>query len=185
MSELKEIDVNSLYLVLLRETENDIAQEVNPELYISISNFVGKIKSEGYDGIEAKVKDALIGIMSEMALLLLKIRLEKAIKPNNIEYSNLLNEEKFILDAQEEMQERRDLILSGILHGRSKFLESVAQKHKTKSTVVRFLKEMDQMVGVDLEKYGPFKAEDVATIPHENAQALIAKNIAAKVRWEN
>ena len=37
----------------------------------------------------------------------------------------------------------------------------------------------------DLEKYGPFNAEDIATIPYENAQALIVKNIATKVRWED
>ena len=83
------------------------------------------------------------------------------------------------------MQERKDMILSGALNGKSKLLESVALKHKTKSTVVRFLKEMGQMVGADLEKYGPYKEEDIATLPYENAQALIAKNIVTKIRWED
>ena len=41
------------------------------------------------------------------------------------------------------------------------------------------------LIGADLEKYGPFKTEDIATIPYENAQALIAKNIATKVHWED
>ena len=95
------------------------------------------------------------------------------------------DEEKFILDANEERHERTEIILSSTLNGKSKLLDSVATKHKTKSTVVRFLKEMDQMIGVDLTKYGPFKAEDVATIPYENAQALISKNIATKIRWDD
>jgi len=43
---------------------------------------------------------------------------------------------------------------------------------------------MDQIMGADLEKYGPFKTEDIATIPYENAQALIAKKIAKKIRLE-
>ena len=73
------------------------------------------------------------------------------------DYTNLLDEEKFILDSQDEMQERREMILSGALNGKSKLLESIAKNHKTKSTVVRFLKEMDQMVGADMEKYGPFQ----------------------------
>ena len=185
MSEPKEIDVNSLYSILLRETENENMQEIFPELYISISEFVGKLKSEGYDGIEAKVKDALVNMIIELTSLLLKIRLEKATKTNKIDYSNLLDEEKFILDADEERHERMEIILSSTLNGKSKLLDSVATKHKTKSTVVRFLKEMDQMIGVDLTKYGPFKAEDVATIPYENAQALISKNIATKIRWDD
>lgn len=177
-----EIDVNSLYAILLRETENDTIQEVSPDLYISISNFVSKLKSEGYDGIESKVKDALIMIITEIVSLLLKIRLGKAL---NTTHTNLMNEEKFILDAQTEMEERKEMILSGLLNGKSKFLESISQKHKTKPIVVRFLKEIDQLVGADLEKYGPFKVEDIATIPYENAQALITKNTVAKIHLED
>jgi len=185
MSELKETDVISLYSIVLRETNNDTVQEIDHQLYISISEFVGKLKSEGFDGVEAKVKDALVNMITDLTTLLLKIRLEKATKSNKIDYSNLLNEEKFILDADEEKHERMDIILSSTLNGKSKFLDSLATKHKTKSTVVRFLKETEQMIGADLAKYGPFKAEDVATIPYENAQALISKNIAAKIRWED
>lgn len=177
-----EINVNSLYAILLRETENDTIQEVSPDLYISISNFVSKLKSEGYDGIESKVKDALIMIITDIVSLLLKIRLGKAL---NTTHTNLMNEEKFILDAQTEMEERKEMILSGLLNGKSKFLESISQKHKTKPIVVRFLKEIDQIVGADLEKYGPFKVEDIATIPYENAQALITKNIVAKIHLED
>jgi len=176
-----EIDVNSLYGILLRETENDTVQEVSPDLYISISNFVSKLKSEGYDGIESKVKDALIMIITDIVSLLLKIRLGKALNTN----TNLMNEEKFILDAQTEMEERKEMILSGLLNGKSKFLESISQKHKTEPIVVRFLKEIDQIVGADLEKYGPFKVEDIATIPYENAQALITKNIVVKIHLED
>ena len=83
------------------------------------------------------------------------------------------------------MNERKDMIISGIINGKSKFLESLAENHKIKKVVIRFLDNVDEIVGADLEKYGPFKAEDIATIPYENAQALIAKNIATKVRWED
>ena len=80
----KGIDVNSLYTVLLRETENDSVQEINSDLYTSISDFVGQLKSEGYDGVEAKVKAALVNMITDMTSLLLKIRIEKSIKSNKI-----------------------------------------------------------------------------------------------------
>ena len=67
------------------------------------------------------------------------------------------------------------MILSATINGKSKFLESLAQNHKTKKIVIRFLKDVDEIVGADLEKYGPFKTEDIATVPYENAQALVAK----------
>ena len=65
------------------------------------------------------------------------------------------------------------------------YLESISQKHKTRPMVVRFLQDVDKIVGTDLEKYGPFKAEDIAAIPYENAQALIAKDAATKIRWQD
>ena len=127
MSELKEINVNSLYSILLRETNNDTVQEIDQQLYTSISDFVGKLKSEGYDGVEAKVKDALVNMITDLTTFLLKIRLEKATKSNKIDYSNLLNEEKFILDADEEKRERMDIILSSTLNeiGRASCRERV------------------------------------------------------------
>ena len=185
MSETKQIDLNLFYSIVLREAENDTVQEIDPNLYRSISEYVGKLKREEYDGLEAKIKTRLVNMTTELTSLFLTMRLDKAINSKDLDFSNLVDEEKYILDSEEEIRERKDMILSATLNGKSKLLESVSSNHKTKSIVVRFIKEMDQIVGADLEKYGPFKAEDVATIPFENAQALIAKKVATKIRWED
>jgi DNA replication factor GINS len=97
----------------------------------------------------------------------------------------LLDEERYILDSDDELRQRKDTVLSATLNGRLKLLETVSRNHKTRSIVVRFLKPIDQIVGSDLEKYGPFDAEDVATLPFENATALIGKKIAVKISWED
>ena len=183
MSDEKKIDINLLYSILIRETENDSVQEINPELFLIISNLTGKLKSEDYDGIETKIKNKLVLLITEMASLLLQIRVEKAIKTN--ETTNLTDVEKFILDSKQELEERKETILSGILNGKSKLLESIAQSHKIKPIAMRFLQDMEQIVGVDLKNYGPFKTEDIATIPYENASALISKKLATKIQWEN
>ncbi len=185
MSEIKKIDVNSLYSILLREIQNDSVQEIDSHLYHSISDMIGKLKNQGYDGIESKIKDSLVKIITDMVSLLLKIRIEKAVKSNVIDYSNLLDEERYILDSDDELRQRRETVLSATLNGRLKLLETVSENHKMRSIVVRFLKPIDQIVGSDLEKYGPFDAEDVATLPFENATALIGKKIAVKVSWED
>ena len=80
---------------------------------------------------------------------------------------------------------RKDTILSATLNGRLKLLETVASNHRSRSIVVRFLKPIDQIVGTDLQTYGPFEAEDVATLPFENARALISKKVAVKIIWED
>ena len=118
MSEQDEISINHLYAIVSLESENNTIQEVDSNIYRSISKLIGNLKSKEYDGIEAKIKDALIDMIYELASSLLKLRLEKALLENS-ERSMLLDEEKLILNSQQEMQEKKEEFLSGILNGKS------------------------------------------------------------------
>ena len=51
-------------------------------------------------------------------------------------------------------------------------------------TVIRFLQPLPAIMGTDMKAYGPFKAEDVASIPHENAENLVKRGIAIQVQVE-
>jgi len=183
MSEKNEITAESLYQVTLREITNNDLQEIDPDFYTYISNFIGKLRGENYDGAESKINNNLIGLITELATLVLRIRIEK-IKDSSVNTKKLLDIEEFILTSEDETKEREEMILSGILNGKSKLLESIAQKTKTQLVSVRILKEVEQMIGSDSENYGPFKPEDIVTIPLENAQRLITENLAVKIRIE-
>ena len=50
--------------------------------------------------------------------------------------------------------------------------------------VLRFLKPLPAIMGTDLKAYGPFKPEDVASIPRENALNLIRRGLAKEVDIE-
>lgn len=50
--------------------------------------------------------------------------------------------------------------------------------------VVRFLKPLPAIMGVDMKAYGPFDPEDVANIPRQNAVNLIRRGIAKLVDIE-
>lgn len=180
-----QIDVNYLHAVVLRETENDSIQELDPRFYRTVSEFLGDLKRQEFDGVENRIKESMISMATDLTSLLISTRIAKISRLEKSEVKNLLDEEKFILDAHEQQHERTGIILSAAINGKSKFLESVSQKHKTRQTVVRFLQDVGEIVGADLEKYGPFKTEDIASIPYENAQALIAKDAATKVSWED
>ena len=123
MSEQDEISINHLYATVSLESENNTIQEVDSDIYRSISKLIGNLKSKEYDGIEAKIKDALIDMIYELASSLLKLRLEKALLENS-ERAMLLDEEKLILNSQKEMQEKKEEFLSGILNGKSELLGS-------------------------------------------------------------
>ncbi|SVC59598.1 uncharacterized protein METZ01_LOCUS312452 [marine metagenome] len=123
MSEQDEISINHLYAIVSLESENNTIQEVDSNIYRSISKLIGNLKSKEYDGIEAKIKNALIDMIYELASSLLKLRLEKALLENS-ERSMLLDEEKLILNSQQEMLEKKEEFLSGILNGKSELLGS-------------------------------------------------------------
>ena len=123
MSEQDEISINHLYAIVSLESENNTIQEVDSNIYRSISKLIGNLKSKEYDGIEAKIKVALIDMIYELASSLLKLRLEKALLENS-ERAMLLDEEKLILNSQQEMQEKKEEFLSGILNGKSELLGS-------------------------------------------------------------
>ena len=123
MSEQNKLNINSLNILILQEAETDSIQEIDSDLYNSISELIKSLKSEEYDGIKAKINLTMIKMVTDTTSALLKLRLEKA----SLEKSNqsvLLDEEKYILDSRKEMVERKETILSGILNGKPHSLDN-------------------------------------------------------------
>ena len=116
MSQQNEININYLHRLALQELESDAIQETNSDLYNSISKLLKNLKDEKHDGIEKKLNQVMIDMITETTSTLLKLRLEKATLGNS-DTSVLLDEEKYILDSKAEMAERMETILSGILKG--------------------------------------------------------------------
>jgi len=117
MAEQNKINIKYLHTLALQESETDTIQKIDSNLYNSISDLIKNLKSEGYDGVNEKINQAMIKMISDTTSVLLKLRLEKA----TLESSNqsvLLDEEKYILDSKKEMLERKEAILSGILNGK-------------------------------------------------------------------
>ena len=123
MSEQNKININSLNALILQEAETDSIQEIDSDLYNSISELIKNLKSEEYDGIKAKINQAMIKMVTDTTSALLKLRLEKAVLEKS-NHSVLLDEEKYILDSRKEMAERKETILSGILNGKPHSLDN-------------------------------------------------------------
>ena len=52
-------DITMLYRTAINEFQNNEIQELNLEFYRILSKFIGKIKTEEYSGIEAKIKNKI------------------------------------------------------------------------------------------------------------------------------
>ena len=80
-----------------------------------------------------------------------------------------------------EREKRIDVILKMLLDGKPKTLEKIVSSINENFVIVRFVDSMEQFVGVNMNKYGPFNKEDVAILPFENARSIIENNKAVEI----
>ena len=59
MSEANQITINSLHDTVLRETEETSLLEINQNYYRNLSDFIGNLKKQEFDGVENKIKEEI------------------------------------------------------------------------------------------------------------------------------
>ena len=174
--------LKDLYRLLKREIETSSLQPMEPDTFQKIAASLGSLKGQGYEGIEAKVRDRLADLLATSARLLIEARLHKLRSGQEpVDYSKLTDEEKYALDGMSESAARMEEIVSATVKGRIKVLESISLRVRSKQVLVRFVKATESFVGVDMNKYGPFRQEDVASLPFENARSIVESGIAVQV----
>jgi DNA replication factor GINS len=174
--------LKDIYRLLKREIEASSLQQIEPDTFQKIAASLGSLKGQGYEGVEAKVRDRLAELLATSARLLIEARLHKLkMSKDSLDYSKLTDEEKYALDGISDSEARIDEIISATAKGRVKVLESMAVQVRSKQVLVRFLKPIESFVGVDMNKYGPFREEDVASLPLENARSIVDSGLAVQV----
>ena len=173
------------YNILLKEFQNPTLQEIPYDIYQKIAGSINNLKINEYETQEKLIVIKMSEIFSDISSLLLQIRLEKIHELEKtqvfeIDYSKISDEEKYILDWEHQSTKRLHEIFSLINNGQPKVLEKISERIKQKRVLIRFMKPMEQFVGVDMAKYGPFNCEDVANLPLENAISLINNKIATE-----
>lgn len=174
------------YNILLKEYQISSLQEIPYDTYQRLAITIGNLKAKEYDLPEKRIVQKIIENLSIISNLLLKIRIEKILRGNinsNLEigYSKMTDEEKFIIDGEIQSKRKRKEIMTLITNGQPKILEKITDTIKQKKLLIMFIKPMEQFVGVDMYKYGPFKVEDVANLPFENALSLVNNKIATEI----
>lgn len=138
--------------------------------------------------ISKQINSELITMITKLTSLLFILRCKKIFNiskssssPENFEYSNLTDEEKYVFFGNREREKRIDIILKMLLDGKPKTLEKIVSSINENFIMVRFLDSMDQFVGVNMNKYGPFKKDDVAILPFENARSILESKKAVEI----
>ena len=174
------------YNILLKEHQTSSLQEIPYDTYQKLCIAISNLKSKEYENMEKKIVQKVIENLSIISSLLLRTRLEKITIGNinsNLEmnYSKMTDEEKYIIDQEMQSKRRRTQILDLVTNGQPKVLEKITEIIKQKKILIKFLKPMEQFVGVDMYRYGPFFIDDIANLPLENALSLVNSKIAEEI----
>ncbi len=175
-----------LYEAWKKEKETSTLQSLPKDFYEKIAEYIRKIREESRMIDNKTIKGKLSKIeyenVKKMVNELLKIRLKKILdclsSGKEIPKNCLVSEEEKISEKTTSITEYFQELAKNLLQGKISGDMGRAEKRKM---VVRFLKDVPSIVGVDLKTYGPFKSEDVASLPVENARVLIRQGLAVEV----
>lgn len=177
---------SQLYEVWRQELEDAELVMLPPGFYAGIVECVKKLKEESRmldkRTVKANVLRKETNNMKRMVRELIWTRYKKIVKKaasgEEVPPEVLTAEEKQIYGKISPMTETVANFTSEILHGHEP-ITTYGVSHRR--IMMRLLKDVPAIVGADMKTYGPFKTEDVASIPVENARILIKQNLAEKV----
>lgn len=177
---------NKLYEAWKKERENIEIQMLPRDFYGKLADYMKKMKEENRMLDEKTTKARLMQReftnVKKMADELIQLRyrktFRKTINGKIVPRESLTNEEEKFIEEISPLAESYQAVVKEILRGR---LSHVKRKEKPKKKLVRFLHEIPAIIGADMKTYGPFKPENIATLPSENARILIKQGVAVEV----
>jgi DNA replication factor GINS len=177
---------NELYEAWKREKENRELQTLRRDFYSRVTDYVKSLKEESRMLDRKALKARLMlrefenvkKLVRELVQLRYKKTLKETVNGKVVAGDVLTEEEERLHKAVLPLAESYEAFLKDVLRGRS---TSVEREEKPKRVLLRFLQAIPAVIGSDMRTYGPFKAEDIATLPIENARIFLEKGIAVEV----
>ncbi|NIR86371.1 hypothetical protein GWO13_01915 [Candidatus Bathyarchaeota archaeon] len=179
-----------LYEAWRKERESVEIQKLPKDFYAKLAGYMKKMREErrmlDKKTLRARLMEREFKNTKKLIKKLLRLRYEKSIDEAKagkvVSKDRLTEEEERLYSGISPFAESYRAILKDVSRGRSPHAKP---EKKKKRMVVRFLKEVPAIVGSDMKTYGPFKPEDIATLPAENAKALIKQGIAEEVETKS
>jgi len=172
---------SELYETWKREVENIKLERLSSDFYSKIISYLRKLKEESRMLDKRLLKNEMQNtqrMVQELVQTRYKKLISKAAEGKRNSSDFLTKEEQKIYNGVLPLVEAYQSFAESILRGHIQKVD-IEQKHK--KAVLRFLKEVQSIIGADMETYGPFKIEDIASLPVENSRILVKQGLAEKL----
>jgi DNA replication initiation complex subunit (GINS family) len=179
---MQEGALESLKRYLEAEEQSEKVVKIPGDTYSKLASHMQnlrRISSSNGEDLPSRLIRKQTRILQGMVSELLQRRLEKAMRAETT--SELLPEEKYVYGLYGEFRKRQDKFINAIMSGYPSFFSMAYKDEMSKKVTVRFLRNVGEIMGFDLKRYGPFKVHDLAVIPTGNAEVLISNGDALLV----
>lgn len=142
-----------------------------------IEQVLNRLRSEDLPSLQRQLLEAELTNLRFMMENLLRMRVKKILETlaeSEVNYDLLTRQEQRFVE-----QISRNL--RSVFMPVEDLFSPLDPESSSRVLLIRFLEDHPQLVGVDLRTYGPFKADDLATLPLENAKVIIRRNLAEPV----
>jgi DNA replication factor GINS len=164
------------------EVQSAVLVSLPHDFYFKLASYSQKLRRSGgpaSSGLVLRLIQVQIAMIESMSRELLTIRAAKA--KDQRAFLQLLPEERYVFVAQRRFGRRFEAFVEALGSGQPSFIDYAKKSESERSVTVRFTKHVDEVVGLDLKRYGPFESEDVASLPAANADILIEGGDAVEI----
>lgn len=173
---------NELYTAWKSEKTSDSPQPLSSDFYQRMDGYLKGLEDDSASSDTRTIQGRLVAREKEIARRLLEelkeARLRKIVNATRnggaINSADLTEEEKTLVGGMNES-------LASFKEQDKKELHGPTAEGPVELSIVRFLQDVPEIVGVDLKIYGPYKKEDVGSLPSQNAQALVKQGFAKEI----
>ena len=179
---MSETTLDSLRRRLDSEVLSSTLTPLPSDFYAKLSSYSQKLKrstTSGASEMSVRLAATQAKMIESMVAQLLRLRTRKAMQQNAL--LQLLPEERYVCSAEQKFQKRFETLVEAVVAGQPSFVEFAHLSESRRSVTVRFVKHVNELVGLDMKRYGPFEADDVASIPAASADILISGGDAVEI----
>jgi DNA replication factor GINS len=179
---------DELYEAWRREIENVLLCKLPDNFYPRVAEYVKKLQEDHRMIDRRTMKASLLRKQTVNVKLMLRELMEiRYAKLSEMSRKSEPNSEVQVVEEEKlysqlsSCAERYNVFVGHILRG---YQSEPKDKTERKTVVLRFQKDVPAIIGVDMKAYGPFRVEDVASLPTENGRVLAQKEFAVQIEIE-
>ncbi len=171
-----------------KEFNSPELQNLRPDFYKDVAGNIRRLKEAQRNldqkSLKASILEDELARLQQLVQQLLDKRVEKMARMRGRGTQAQMGPvERWFFEEFTNVNQHLSRVRESLTLGRD---PPTTPEKKRGTVLVRFLKDLPSIIGVDLKSHGPFMKEDIASLPWENGESLNSPHPAFhRVKWSH